>query len=109
MAKVIAPKKQALNAANEMYQKAMAALEIKRAMLQVAREKVATLEAHLSKENGKLQNLMDEADICTKKLQRAEDLIGGLGGEKTRWFQSAKDLGTNYYLLTGSLFICALI
>ncbi len=32
-------------------------------------------------------------DLCTKKLDRAEKLIGGLGGEKERWSQAAKDLG----------------
>lgn len=25
-----------------------------------------------------------QVDLCTKKLERAEKLIGGLGGEKTR-------------------------
>ena len=32
-------------------------------------------------------------DLCSKKLVRAEKLIGGLGGEKTRWTETAKSLG----------------
>jgi dynein heavy chain len=43
--------------------------------------------------------------MCTKKLERAEALIGGLGGEKTRWTQAAKDLGVQYENLTGDVLI----
>ena len=55
----------------------------------------------------KLQNLNDQfdamtkkkasleanIDLCSKKLDRAEKLIGGLGGEKERWGEAAKELG----------------
>lgn len=43
--------------------------------------------------------------MCTKKLERAEALIGGLGGEKTRWTQAAKDLGVQYENLTGDVLL----
>ena len=33
----------------------------------------------------KKQKLEDNLESCEKKLVRAEQLIGGLGGEKTRW------------------------
>ena len=59
------------------------------------------------KVSDKLQALNDELDLmtkkkedleaniilCEKKLDRAEKLIGGLGGEKTRWTETAADLG----------------
>lgn len=83
----------------------MAALEIKRAMLRDARDRVAKLEATLDMENRKFQNLTDEADLCAKKLQRAEELIGGLGGEKFRWSNTARDLGITYYMLTGTNYL----
>ena len=38
-------------------------------------------------------------------LGRAEKLIGGLGGEKTRWSQAAKDLGIQYNNLTGDVLV----
>ena len=41
----------------------------------------------------KKANLETNIDICTKKLDRAEKLIGGLGGEKDRWSQAAEELG----------------
>lgn len=79
----------------------MHALEIKRASLREAREKVAKLEAILDGENKKFEELNGEVDLCSKKLQRAEELIGGLGGEKDRWSSTAKALGEKYYVLTG--------
>ncbi len=44
---------------------------------------------------------------CTVKLERAETLLGGLGGEKTRWTQTAADLGQIYTNLTGDVLIAA--
>ncbi len=37
---------------------------------------------------------------------RAEQLIGGLGGEKDRWGKAALDLGNQYNNLTGDV-LCA--
>lgn len=98
---MVAPKKAALAIAEGQYQTAMAALEVKRNMLREAREKVAKLEAALDIEKKKFQTLTDEVNLCQLKLQRAEELIGGLGGEKDRWRATAKSLGERYYILTG--------
>jgi len=46
-------------------------------------------------------------DLCSKKLERAEQLIGGLGGEKTRWSEMALNLGQLYNNLTGDILISA--
>lgn len=46
-----------------------------------------------------------EVDLCSKKLDRAEKLLGGLGGEKTRWSQTALALGKQYINLTGDILI----
>ena len=35
--------------------------------------------------NNKKIELENNIDICSKKLDRAEKLINGLGGEKERW------------------------
>ena len=48
-------------------------------------------------------------DLCAQKLERAEKLIGGLGGEKDRWQDAAADLGSRYDLLTGDMLISAAI
>lgn len=39
------------------------------------------------------QAMLDKVAECEQKLKRAEELIGGLGGEYARWSQCAKDLG----------------
>ena len=38
---------------------------------------------------------------------RAEQLIGGLGGEKDRWSKAAKDLAQHYENLTGDVLIAS--
>lgn len=48
-----------------------------------------------------------QVDLCSKKLDRAEQLIGGLGGEKTRWSEMAVNLGEIYNNLTGDILISA--
>ena len=42
-----------------------------------------------------------QVDLCAKKLDRAQKLIGGLGGEKDRWTQAAASLQKTYDNLTG--------
>lgn len=43
--------------------------------------------------------------MCEKKLIRAEKLLGGLGGEKSRWTQSAKDLGDLFGNVAGDVLV----
>lgn len=47
--------------------------------------------------------------MCSKKLKRAEQLIGGLGGEKMRWSETALHLGELFTNLTGDILISAAI
>jgi len=46
-----------------------------------------------------------QVDLCGKKLERAEKLIGGLGGEKDRWSAAAASLQDVYDNLTGDVLI----
>ena len=43
--------------------------------------------------------------ICEQKLDRAEKLIGGLGGEKDRWTEAARVLGEKYDRITGDVLL----
>ncbi|KAF5288992.1 hypothetical protein FQA39_LY03871 [Lamprigera yunnana] len=105
VAKVVAPKKIALAKAEGEFGAAMAQLEIKRNMLRMARERIANLEATLEVENAKFEHLMEESERCAQRLRRAEELIGGLGGEQARWSKTAIELGITYSLLTGDILI----
>ena len=46
-----------------------------------------------------------QVDLCGKKLERAEKLIGGLGGEKDRWSAAARSLQDIFENLTGDVLI----
>lgn len=45
--------------------------------------------------------------MCTKQLERATELIGGLGGEGVRWSVAAEKLGEVYETLTGDVLIAS--
>ena len=53
----------------------------------------------------KKKELEDNIDLCSKKLDRAEKLIGGLGGEKDRWTQAADTLSDKYVVYYLSVII----
>jgi dynein heavy chain len=56
------------------------------------------------------QRVEDEVEICRKKLERAETLLGSLGGERDRWISAAGELQLIYDCLPGDILIsCGLI
>lgn len=62
----------------------MALLEQKRAELKEVEDRLAALEKTFQEKTDEKAQLEFQVDLCAKKLDRAEKLIGGLGGEKTR-------------------------
>ncbi|XP_076459412.1 dynein axonemal heavy chain 7-like [Babylonia areolata] len=105
VAKVVAPKKESLRKANAELAEAMASLEAKRASLREVQDKLNKLQETLEANKAKKAELENQVDLCTKKLDRAEQLIGGLGGEKDRWQQAARDLSKKYINLTGDVLV----
>jgi dynein heavy chain len=105
VARVVAPKKAKLKEAEAELKVAMESLNKKRADLRAVQQKLADLRAQFDENMAKKEQLERDVDMCTKKLDRAEKLIGGLGGEKTRWSQAAKDLSVQYDNLTGDVLV----
>nr|DBA34563.1 TPA: hypothetical protein GDO54_002113 [Pyxicephalus adspersus] len=105
VAKVVAPKKVKLHQAESELKVAMEGLKKKQAALKEVQDKLAKLEQKLEENKQKKADLENQVDLCSKKLDRAEQLIGGLGGEKTRWSQTALELGKLYINLTGDILI----
>ncbi|XP_041374659.1 dynein heavy chain 7, axonemal-like isoform X2 [Gigantopelta aegis] len=105
VARVVAPKKESLKKAEGELAVAMASLEKKRASLREVQEKLHKLEDTLENNKQKKADLENQVDLCTKKLERAEQLISGLGGERDRWSQAARDLTKKYINLTGDVLI----
>ncbi|XP_075385072.1 dynein axonemal heavy chain 7 [Tenrec ecaudatus] len=105
VAKIVAPKKIKLAAAEGELKIAMDGLRKKQAVLHEVQAKLAKLQDTLELNKQKKADLENQVDLCSKKLERAEQLIGGLGGEKTRWSQTALELGELYINLTGDILI----
>lgn len=101
VAKEVGPKKVALTEAEAMYNKAMGKLNEKREQLAEVEKKIKVIQDDLEENESKKKTFQDEATAVQIKLQRAENLIGGLGGEKQRWEQIAINLGKTYLNLTG--------
>ena len=103
--KVVKPKKEQLAIAEEKYASVMKILSVKQAELKVIVDKVNGLKADLQATQDKKASLEAQVADSEAKLIRAESLIGGLGGEKTRWKQMAEDLSVTYVNLTGDVLI----
>jgi len=105
VAKVVAPKKEALRVAEGELAVAMEGLEKKRAALREVQDNLAKLQDKFEENTRKKEDLEKQVDLCSKKLVRAEQLIGGLGGEKDRWSKIAHDLGILYNNLAGDVLV----
>ncbi|XP_049547176.1 dynein axonemal heavy chain 12 [Anopheles darlingi] len=105
VAKIVAPKKEKLRQAEKEYAETMAILNEKRLLAANLERRVAELNDNLEIANRKKQEVEDEVQLCKDKLQRAETLIGGLGGEKSRWIASAEHLQRLYDSLAGDILV----
>ncbi|XP_005185418.2 dynein axonemal heavy chain 12 [Musca domestica] len=110
VAKIVAPKKAKLAAAEKEYADTMTFLNEKRELTAMLEAKVAKLNEDLEKANMEMKRTQDEADLCQDKLTRAKSLIDGLGGEKSRWTKAADDLQILYDHLPGDILLsCGII
>uniref|UniRef100_A0A3Q3B332 Dynein axonemal heavy chain 12 n=1 Tax=Kryptolebias marmoratus TaxID=37003 RepID=A0A3Q3B332_KRYMA len=106
VAKVVAPKKANLAEAQESLGVTRALLDQKRNELKEVEDRLAALQKTFEEKTEEKAQLEFQVDLCAKKLERAEKLIGGLGGEKT-WSKAADDLQNTYDNLTGDVLISA--
>ena len=107
VAKIVAPKKAALAQATSELNAAMAMLAGKQAELKELKDKLAALEAQLAGAIAKKNNLLAEVETCKNRLERANKLVSGLGGEKVRWTASAANLQVLYDNIVGDVLLSA--
>ncbi|MFT7804825.1 dynein heavy chain 12, axonemal [Arapaima gigas] len=107
VAKVVAPKKANLAEAEQSLANTMELLNQKRAELKEVEDRLASLQRTFEEKTQEKAQLEFQVELCANKLDRAEKLIGGLGGEKTRWSKAADDLQDTYDNLTGDVLISA--
>jgi hypothetical protein len=70
-------------------------------------DRIALLNEKLDTMQAKKEQLWADVDLCEKKLSRATELIGGLGGEKARWSEAAKSLSSNLQNVPGSILLAS--
>lgn len=107
VAKTVEPKRIMLREAEAELEVVMAGLNETRAELKQVEDKLAELNAGYQKAVDDSQKLEEDVEMCTLKLDRANKLIGGLGGESVRWKQSVEDLTIKYKKITGDILVSA--
>ncbi|KAH0630137.1 hypothetical protein JD844_012805 [Phrynosoma platyrhinos] len=107
VAKVVAPKKARLAEAQQSLAQTIALLNQKRDELKAVEDRLEALQQTFAEKTEEKARLEFQVDLCAKKLERAEKLIGGLGGEKSRWSNAANDLQNTYDNLTGDVLVSA--
>lgn len=124
--KIVSPKKEKLAEAEAALAFQMATLNEKRMQLQQVRcpnfnliknnhkidcyqvsDKLQTLNDDFAAMSKKKKDLEDNIDLCSQKLERAEKLIGGLGGERSRWGELAAALEGRLDNVTGDVLLAA--
>ncbi|XP_047365165.1 dynein axonemal heavy chain 3-like isoform X3 [Vespa velutina] len=103
--KVVAPKRAMLAEAEAELAAQMEMLNAKRALLQEVTQKLQSLNDEFAECMREKKKLEDQIDYCTQKLDRAEKLLGGLSGEKSRWSETAVALGTNLQSVIGDVLL----
>ena len=103
--KVVAPKEEKLAQAQDELAVLNKALGEKQSQLKAVETRLDNLRRDFQDTTDKKNNLEKEVDLCGKKLVRAQKLIDGLGGEKTRWTQAAENLQMIYDNLLGDVLI----
>ena len=105
--KIVNPKRAQVAMMTEKLKKVQAELDVKRKQLASVQEKLDRLEAKMSAMMAEAKALTDKIDDCNKKLERANKIIEGLSGEKSRWTDTVAKLGLEFDLLIGNCLVAA--
>ena len=98
---------QALAKLDSELETASASLREKQLVYDEANSKLKVLQADLATKKSKKAELENEVETCSRKLERAEQLIGGLGGERDKWAVIVGNLGTKFIRLTGDVLLAS--
>ena len=104
---IVEPKKKLLAEKQVELEVTMAQLAKAQAALKEVTDKVALLEANLTGAKAKKDQLNKDVTACRARLDRAQKLIGGLGGERVRWGESVKSLTVAYNDIDGDTLVSA--
>ncbi|VDM31966.1 unnamed protein product [Hydatigera taeniaeformis] len=88
VAKMVAPKRAAMRAAEDDLKETEYVLQEARTRLQSCKDRIASLQVKYDECMRRQQELEDKSNLCEARLLRADKLIGGLSSEKGRWMDS---------------------
>ncbi|KXZ54227.1 hypothetical protein GPECTOR_5g319 [Gonium pectorale] len=103
----VAPKRAALTAAQDQLSATMEALRAAQSKLHSVEDKIAALEMQYEEATAKKASLAQQVLRCTVQLQRADKLIGGLGGERVRWQATVDQLTHDLVNVVGDVVVSA--
>ncbi|XP_032895202.1 dynein heavy chain 3, axonemal-like [Amblyraja radiata] len=107
VAKIVAPKRQKLAEAEAELGIQMEKLNKKRGELIQVRSKLQVLQGQLARKVAAKQQLQHSIQMTLLKLERADKLIAGLGGERNRWTCIAQQLDDTYQNIIGDVVLSA--
>jgi dynein heavy chain len=107
VAKEVAPKKARLKKAEKTLAVKQAALAQAKSELAIVQEKVDSLKRQYDDSVGQKNALKAEAEALEAKLDKADKLVSGLGGEYIRWQASIGGFDAQFTKLTGDCLIGA--
>ncbi|KAI9224867.1 dynein heavy chain and region D6 of dynein motor-domain-containing protein [Blastocladiella britannica] len=105
--RTVAPKRERLRMAQETLDKKQATLREAKEKLQEIQNKLANLQQQYDEKLALKEKLKKESDMTELKLSRAEQLVSGLSGEKSRWETSIKTYQEAIGLLPGDCLLAA--
>jgi dynein heavy chain len=105
--RTVAPKREKLRMAQENLDKKQATLREAKGKLQEIQDKLANLQLQYDEKLGLKEKLKKESDLTELKLSRAEQLVSGLSGEKSRWESSIKSYSEAIGYLVGDCLLAA--
>ena len=107
VAKTIVPKRERLENAEKKLAGVMAELAEKQAALKKIQDRVAELKASYEASLKKRDDLEDQKNATTLRLERATKLTDGLGDEAVRWSAAADQLEIDLQNLVGNIILAA--
>eukprot|EP01041_Mallomonas_annulata_P000832 gene832-1621_t len=103
----VAPKRARLKEAEDELAIVMEQLAIAKAQLQGVNDRIAGLEAAYNDSVAKKDYLEKKEATCKIQLINADKLIGGLGGEESRWTETVLHLKQLYINVLGDVIVSA--
>ncbi|KAG2469298.1 DYH7 protein, partial [Polypterus senegalus] len=104
---IVAPKRQRLEAAEAELKVQKEKLSVTQSELSEVSTKLFKLQQHLSQKLEEKQSLEKSMEQTKLKLDRAEKLMSGLGGERERWMQISQQLDDTYQNIVGDMLLSA--